>query len=315
MLSVLGDIPFLYLIVRKIAVHRFYMIVSSINQKNKKIAVHLHIYYEDRWSEITHYLTNLQEYNYDLFVTLIKPNTELENKIKTFKSDTKIFIIDNIGYDIGAFIYFLHQINLADYDYILKIHTKNTSRQDWTHINNFYLKNSEWNKLLWNGVLKNSKHIDNIMSCLADKNIGMVSSRYLVTETLEDTKQIKDGCKKALLKLGFLEPMHMSFVPGTMFWVKSSLMKQIKKHFNQNDFEPSGSSGCDGSLAHIIERVLGYTIYAQGQHIKGIGFEFWATGLLIFRQTLRFIYQKKITNKGKLIIKVFKLPIYMRKVA
>ena len=86
---------------------------SVMTTLNKKIAVHLHIYYEDKWDEIAVYLSNLQEYDYDLFVTLIKPNEELEKNIKKFKPKAQVFVIDNRGYDIGAFVWFLHQISVS----------------------------------------------------------------------------------------------------------------------------------------------------------------------------------------------------------
>ena len=286
---------------------------SVMTTLNKKIAVHLHIYYEDKWDEIAVYLSNLQEYDYDLFVTLIKPNEELEKNIKKFKPKAQVFVIDNRGYDIGAFVWFLHQINLEDYDYILKVHTKNTTRDTLTHINCFYLKNSEWSQLLWDGVLKNAERVKQIMELLADETTGMVGSWYLVTKTLEENAKVKEGCIKAMQQSGLTIPEKPFFVPGTMFWVKSTLMTPIKTHITQQDFEVSGVSGGDGSFAHVMERILGYVV-AENYNIKGVGFEAWTAFVLSIRPFLRFCFQKKITHNGKLIIKVFKLPIFSKKI-
>ena len=284
---------------------------SGMATLNKKIAVHLHIYYEDKWGEIAAYLANLQSYDYDLFVTLIKPNEELEKNIKKFKPEAQVFVIDNRGYDIGAFVWFLHQINLADYDYILKIHTKNTTRDTLTHINCFYLKNSEWSKLLWDGVLKDEGRVKQVMELLADEATGMVGSWYLVTKTLKENAKVKEGCLKVMKQLGLTKSGQPYFVPGTMFWVKSALMTPIKANVTQQDFEVSGASGSDGSFAHIMERILGYVV-AENYNIKGVGFEVWTAFVLSIRPFLRFCFQKKITHNGKLIIKVFKLPIFSK---
>lgn len=284
-------------------------------QPTLSLAVHLHLYYVEMWPEIKDYLTNIRNYPYDLFVTLVAENSSLEKEIKAFKPDAKIWIVENRGYDVGPFIDFLHHIHLADYDYILKIHTKNTTRDCLTHINQFYLKNSEWSKLLWDGVLKTPKRVKEIMELLADESVGMVGSGFLVTKTLKNTNQIKETCYSVIRKMGITVPKKVVFIPGTMFWVKSKLMEPIKNNFQLTDFEESGASGIDGSLAHVMERVLGCVVDSQGYQIKGVGFEFWTAFMLAIRPFVKFCFQKKITHNGKMIIKVLKLPVYRKVVS
>ena len=82
-----------------------------LSKTNKTIAVHLHIYYEEMWGVLAGCLGALQGHDYDLFVTLVKPNADLEVKIKAFKPMAEIFVVENRGYDVGAFIYVLNHIN------------------------------------------------------------------------------------------------------------------------------------------------------------------------------------------------------------
>ena len=284
-----------------------------MREKQLSLAVHLHLYYLDMWTEIKGYLANIGDYPYDLYVTMTEDNPEIEREIKKFKPDAKIWIVENRGYDIGPFIDFLHHIDLDKYDYILKIHTKSTTRDVLTHVNHFYLKNWEWSKLLWDGVLKTPERVKIIMELLADESVGMVGSWFLVTKTLKNTNQVTEACHSVMKKMGFEKPKKIAFIPGTMFWVKSKLMEPIKKNFQLADFEESGASGVDGSLAHAMERVFGCVVDSQGYQIKGVGFEFLSAFLLAIRPFLRFCFQKKITHNGKMIIKVLKFPVFRRK--
>lgn len=99
---------------------------KKIKQNAKaKIAVHLHLFYEELWPEIKLYLKNLECYNFDLFITYPeKISEEILKDIKGFKSNVYLFNTPNKGFDLGPFIYFLHKINLNSYDIIFKLHTK-----------------------------------------------------------------------------------------------------------------------------------------------------------------------------------------------
>ena len=283
-----------------------------MNGEQLSLAVHLHLYYVDMWPEIKDYLSNIGEYAYDLYVTLSAENPELEAEIKKFKPEAQVWVVENRGYDVGAFVYFLNHIRLSDYDYILKIHTKNTTRDVLTHVNHFYLKNSEWSKLLWDGVLKTRERVKEIIELLSDESVGMVGSWFLVTKTLKNTNQVTESCHSIMRKMGFVVPKKIAFIPGTMFWVKSKLMEPIKNNFQLTDFEESGASGVDGSMAHAMERVFGSIVDSRGYQIKGVGFEFLSAFLLAIRPFLRFCFQKKITHNGKMIIKVLKLPVFRK---
>lgn len=280
-----------------------------------KIAVHLHLYYENMWDDICRYLSNLQGYDYDLFVTLVVANASLSAKIKQFKPQADIRVVENRGYDVGAFINFLHQIDLSDYDYILKLHTKNKQQGLDTLINHRYLSREQWFKLLWNAVLGSKKQVGRNLRALRHPNIGMIGSRYLITSTLKNHPKVEKGVYDVMQNLGFSRPTNITFIPGTMFWVKAETLKIIKDNFVISDFEPTDGTVKDGTLAHVLERVLGCAVVAQGWQIRG--YDYWQDfeKRFSFKPFLRFCYQKKYTRHHKMLIKVLKLPIYNRKIA
>ena len=89
-----------------------------------KFLVILHIYYEYMWQELKSYLLNLEEGSYDLVVTLSKENEELKKEILLLNPNSKIILCENRGYDVWPFIKALNEVNLDNYKYLIKLHTK-----------------------------------------------------------------------------------------------------------------------------------------------------------------------------------------------
>lgn len=75
------------------------------------LAVHLHLHYPDMWEEMRSYLENIGEQPYLLFVTMTSDAPALAEQIRRFHPHSEIHRVENRGYDIGAFIYFLHSID------------------------------------------------------------------------------------------------------------------------------------------------------------------------------------------------------------
>jgi len=282
--------------------------------KNKlKIAVHLHIYYTDMWDEIKGYLLNIGEYPYHLYITLIQNNPEIIKKIKQFHKDSTIFIVENRGYDVGPFIYFLHQINLNNYDIIIKLHTKNKIGLD-TLINHHYVSRKYWSKLLFEGVLGNKKLFQkNLEAFNRLPKLGMVASKYLITSSIKNSKAVSIGVLNIMKQLENIVPNTITFVAGTMFMIRSSILHQIKNNFKLEDFAPTNGRIKDGTLAHILERVFGCLVIAKGYQIKGFDKN---NNFIINRTSLKiqhFFYQKKITKSNHLLIKICKIPVCHKK--
>lgn len=280
-----------------------------------KIAVHLHLYYFDMWDRIRSLLTNISEYDYDLFVTVVENNEQIISNIKEFHPKTTVYKVENRGYDVGPFVFFLNQINLNDYDYILKIHTKNASNGVDTLINRRYISRKLWSFTLLHSVLGSRKLVKKNLELLKNNRIGMIGSRYLITDKLKNHPAVEIGVKNIMSELGFHNFSNICFVAGTMFWVKSKLLAPIKEKFSINDFPISDSKVKDGTLAHILERVMGCLVIAQGFGIKGCDKVKELNINHLWTTTKRFCFYKKITNSNKLLIKILKLPVCNKKIS
>lgn len=279
---------------------------------NKRILVHLHLYYLNQLDEILNRLQNLQGLNFDLYVTMVNKSPAAEQKIKQFKPDTHILQVANQGYDIGPFIEVLHSLNLDNYDYVLKIHTKGTAAENYTRINGKRLNNKLWNRLLFDALLFSEEQVHNNLRQLANADIGMLSSTYLITDDKKLYEQFLPQINEILQAESLPQVDTFSFVAGTMFWAKASLFKPLQK-YRLADFPVTDGKVKEGTLAHCFERLFGAVAQAQGLKLYGVksskvGFTF------ALNEFKRFLFYKKHTQSGKLLIKICKIPIWTQKI-
>ena len=279
---------------------------------NKRILVHLHLYYLNQLDEILNRLQNLQGLNFDLYVTMVNKSPAAEQKIKQFKPDTHILQVANQGYDIGPFIEVLHSLNLDNYDYVLKIHTKGTAAENYTRINGKRLNNKLWNRLLFDALLFSEEQVHNNLRQLANADIGMLSSTYLITDDKKLYEQFFFFFNEILQAESLPQVDTFSFVAGTMFWAKASLFKPLQK-YRLADFPVTDGKVKEGTLAHCFERLFGAVAQAQGLKLYGVksskvGFTF------ALNEFKRFLFYKKHTQSGKLLIKICKIPIWTQKI-
>lgn len=286
------------------------------------IAVHLHIFYTDMWDLMRSYLTNLQGTPYHLYVTLIRENRQLAEKIKSFHAESTIWVVENRGYDVGPFLYFLHQIDLSQYDYILKLHTKGNMPDGIREVCERYMGKTWWRTLMLQSVLGSKQQVLNNLEIFEQNpKVGMLGSEYLIVDTRFDTDIMRDYLQSTLEKLGYSNTRHDTFIAGTIFMVRSSLMQIIKDNFTLADFEPSQKGCHDGTLAHVMERLLGILPQVQGYTLQGVGknkryerIRAWQPILLsaygIWFRIRNFIFRRVETKSKHLLIKICKIPVW-----
>ena len=88
------------------------------------IAIILHIYYVELWQIFAEKLKILNT-KFDLYITLTKGNLDITDDILKSFPDAKIYTYINKGMDIGPFLLTLKKIRNKNYNYIIKLHTKN----------------------------------------------------------------------------------------------------------------------------------------------------------------------------------------------
>ena len=114
--------------------------------------------------------------------------------------------------------------------------------------------------------------------------------------------------------LGRPEPQKITFVAGSIFMVRSCVLKHIKATYHFRDFAEVKRGKKDGTLAHVLERVFGCYTESIGYTVRGTGRDLLFDIKHILRVITTFVYQQKITASNHLIIKLFKLPvIYLKR--
>lgn len=231
-----------------------------------KIAVIIHLYWVEMWSEFENYLTNI-DYKYDLYVSLVEDNVDIYEKIKKFKEDANIIIVDNKGADIGPAYVIMKNIlnNKKSYKYYLKLHTK---------------EDEIWRSTLINPICGSKKAVNNCIEILKCEDVGMIGSNKCMLSCknpiylLKNSKIIQDYIDR----FGFKDvtPSDCVFIGGTMFWVSGDVWESFFKSIN---IDKEYDKFCTGKFndikipryTHSMERLFGLII--KNAKLKLIGIE------------------------------------------
>lgn len=225
----------------------------------KKLLIHVHIYYPERWEELKNCIQNFEDY--DLMVTLAEHLTDFDSCIKQDFPHAQIYFVPNRGYDIAPFLYILKKVDLDEYEFILKLHTKRFVPDD-IHVNNYLVSGDRWKNYLLEPFRSLKQMNKNYALFSKDKKLGCISQYKCVMPFRRD-KVLKNFLaynNDEMIKGSF-------FVAGTMFLARAFLLKEFQSlKYDFDDFEKPQKEAFH--LAHYLERFLGYSMYRQGYTVK-----------------------------------------------
>ena len=99
-----------------------------------------------------------------------------------------------------------------------------------------------------------------------------------------------------------------------MFAVRAKLLEPIKNAYSLQDFALSDSAVKDGTLAHVLERVFGCMVVAQGYKIKGSSHNWKFETAQPLKRLKHFVWNAKTTARGYRLVKICRIPVYHRRV-
>lgn len=238
---------------------------------NKKgLLVHLHVFYHDQVDYFIEKLKNINGIDWDLIVTYSSFNPVTTKKLQEFKPSVRFLKTENVGYDIWPFIKAIKSLDLRNYDYLMKLHTKRKI-DGYKKINHIKMGGYDWRNHMVNSLLASPTRFNKVLKILKKrKEIGMLSSLETFSYNGWDIyeKKLKDEMKKFNLKL-----FKGRTCLGTMFLARSEIFQPLVEaewlapsYFNDHEV----SSGSNFSISHIYERLLSLLPISFGLKHKGV---------------------------------------------
>ncbi|HEM3612884.1 TPA: alpha-L-Rha alpha-1,3-L-rhamnosyltransferase [Streptococcus suis] len=250
---------FKYLLARKY--------VPSVEQAfsgNKKVAVHLHVFYVDLLQE---FLTAFQAFafDYDLFITTDHKEkvAEIEEILVENSRAAEIVVTGNIGRDVLPMLKLKE--DLQNYDYVGHFHTKKSKEAD------FWAGESWRKELITMLVIPANTILANLES---KEDLGLVIAdiptffRFNKIVDAYNENQIVPAMNELWQKMGMTKPIDFNafhtFVMsyGTYVWFKYDALKPLFD-LDLSDKEVPAEPLPQNSILHAIERLLVYIAWGR----------------------------------------------------
>jgi lipopolysaccharide biosynthesis protein len=238
-----------------------YQKLDQLNNNHKqtnKIAIVIHVYYEDVFMEIIERIQKLENSNFKLYITCPQAKVDfVKDTVTTNGFPSYIMPVINRGRDVLPFLKIIPKVFEEGHELILKIHTK---RSNHLHKKEIW-KNDLFEKLLGSKSLTNAVDVFN-----SHPNIGIIGPAYHILPMSyyygSNARRVERISKKMGVKRDQLADYH--FVAGTMFFVRKSVIQPILDlGFSEDDFEIEDGQ-LDGTLPHALERAFTCGLLVSG---------------------------------------------------
>lgn len=250
-----------------LATGKFY---GEANRFNGKVTVALHVYYPDMLDEIFEYIQNIPV-NFKLIISTDTHDKKvvISNFLKKAKL-TKILTADTIvcenrGRNIAPLFVDLAPL-LNDSDFILHIHSKKSPYGNETE---------GWFRHCMTHLLDSPVYILSVLEILQTSNTGVIYPppppsirEHLHWDNMRP--EARRFLKRIKLEPDIIEQFPLEFPAGAMFWFsKNALQPLLDANLSKDEFE-SEAGQRNGTLAHIIERLILYIAAEQGHGFKAV---------------------------------------------
>jgi len=227
---------------------------GMIRQKDRTLAVIIHLYYPERWEYLKTKLDLLKDIGADLFVTINIKDKSFAKEIHKYDPAAQVFVVPNRGRDVLPFVHLARRLDKSGYKYVLKIHTKKSKHRDDGNV---------WFEGLIDSLLPSADLAGRAVEALRSGAavIGPAGHFVSLKRYMGSNKQ---SLKKVLSRTATPEaaaqvlrkPQGYGYFAGTMFWVSLEALRPILElHLAPEDFEPEGGQ-IDSTMAHAVERAF-----------------------------------------------------------
>jgi lipopolysaccharide biosynthesis protein len=233
----------------------------------------IHIYYPTSWNSfLRERLLDMAAFKPNLLINFcnINDNKQLISTIKADFPQAFFTVTPNKGKDIGGKLALMDlylKLKLES-DYLVFLHDK---------ISPHALQGDVWRKTLFKIIEKDN--IERILELFKNhQNIGIIGAKEFIQNEYDEKLKKFDTPNetniKFLLNHFGLKINRFSFIGGTMFWVRSSIMTDFFKQHPPLKYRKMLEYGNvmdtnKGTLSHTWERILSW-IAVENHSMKGI---------------------------------------------
>jgi len=226
---------------------------TRVAATEKKIAIHLHLFYIDMAEECFGYLNNIP-YKFDLFISIpdsIQARDILASLKKSIKNCERVTVesVPNRGRDISPLIVKFGK-RLLNYDIIGHFHTKKSPHKESL---------SAWFRRIMDSIIGTPEQVSQIVSLLSkDANIVYPAGNQLCSweDGWSNNRQLSEEFLSKHTSFSIQDFPYIDFPQGSMFWARSASLREYLTLPLKFESFPAEPIQPDGTLAHVLERLI-----------------------------------------------------------
>ena len=284
----------------------------------KSILCIVHVFYPEFWPELASCLRNIGE-PFDLVVTYVDDSKGIPEMVLADFPSARLILCENKGFDIWPFLKALQSVKFEDYSIMVKLHTKRDVKRGGRPLvfNHCNFAESAWREYLL-GFIRDRESWLATKARLSMDGVGMVADRHVIMNRSDTpwfkTRRSMDAAVEFVERLYGAPVAGVRFVAGTMFAARPRVFsKLVSRGWTADDFSESVRDGTE-QTAHLLERVLGAIVSAEGLHIDSprgdlTRWRFCASARDNLAAFMRFLWSDERVG-GRRIVKVFGISLY-----
>lgn len=245
----------------------------------QKVLAVAHIFYADMAEEILQRLSVLPKGYYLVATTSNEENqAQIRAVMERYGVEGEVRVVaSNRGRDIGAFLVDCNDVlSSGKWDIVVKIHSKKSVQDDYNAAQLFKTH-------LYDNLLNSRAHVANILAeFAAHPALGMVLAPlpHMGYPTMghawfTNREPAQAVAKRLGINVPFDKDMPLATY-GSMFIARpQALAKLVNAGFKPENFPVEGGYK-DGSLAHVLERLMAYAALSEGFYVRPVLAPKWA---------------------------------------
>lgn len=233
----------------------------------QRVAVVAHVFYLDIWPEVAITIKNLvaaADGGATVFATYPAGRCDIAEAIAAVFPKAVVRPVSNVGWDVWPFLSVLNDLELSDWDLIVKLHTKRNVDSMWINFRRFP-KPDGWRKALLSFCSSANAAKRSLRAFATQPKLGMVAGGRVIDANGYGMGRSIKHCEDILESIG-LSSHNGAVVWGTMWMVRAHLLKPLWRRWTESDFTvPAAGNPHSGyGLAGDCEVLFGLLVCAQG---------------------------------------------------